>query len=467
MEKPTPPPPPTPPEAEIKSGWNQLWSGTKKFFGGLLDLRSGLDREGTIVNIRKNMRMQGANSWMLMCSIVIASIGLDQNSQAVIIGAMLISPLMSPILGIGLSVGINDFSSLRISVQHFGISIGIALFTSTLYFLMTPFGGVTDQIISRTSPTLLDAAIALFGGVAGIVSGSQKDKSNAIPGVAIATALMPPLCVTGFGLANLDAEIVFNSFYLFFLNATLVALATFVIVRLMNFPHRTFANTLEKSKTNALILLFSVIMIIPSFHILRKVLRAANVNNTVKTAIDDCFGANISTIDDWKVELTDSTSTLLIRAYGTANSKELIQYKKDLSNKLEDFQVQIITTNEVPLSSFQALQKDFTKVGELDSLVQSMLTKDVEKESEQVLALRRQLSALARDTSLENSINTEILEVYNDYFSNCYYVHPIAGDTIGLVILNWKKPVSTAIKGRVEKIVKSRSKIKKLVIANQ
>ncbi|NNE28502.1 MAG: DUF389 domain-containing protein, partial [Saprospiraceae bacterium] len=183
---------PKDPTEQIQVGWRQLWAGLKKFFKNLTELKSGLDREGTIVNIRNNMRMQGANSWMLMCSIVIASIGLDQNSQAVIIGAMLISPLMSPILGVGLSVGINDFSSLRVSMRHFGISIGIALFAATFYFLVTPFGEATEQIVARTAPTILDAAIALFGGIAGIISFSQKDKSNAIPGVAIATALMPP-----------------------------------------------------------------------------------------------------------------------------------------------------------------------------------------------------------------------------------------------------------------------------------
>ena len=141
--------------------------------------------------------MKGANAWLLMCSIFIASLGLDLDSPAVIIGAMLISPLMAPILGIGLSVGINDRNTLVISAQHLVIAIVIALLTSTIYFLLTGLLGLgkgfTDEIAGRTSPNVLDAMVALIGGFAGIISSSRKDKSNAIPGVAIATALMPPL----------------------------------------------------------------------------------------------------------------------------------------------------------------------------------------------------------------------------------------------------------------------------------
>ena len=139
-----------------------------------------------------------------MCSIVIASIGLDLDSQAVIIGAMLISPLMSPILGIGLSVGINDYNTLKKSLSHFAIAIGIALITSTIYFYLSPFDQITPQISARTEPTFLDVLIAFFGGIAGIVSNARKDISTTLPGVAIATALMPPLCVTGFGIANAE-----------------------------------------------------------------------------------------------------------------------------------------------------------------------------------------------------------------------------------------------------------------------
>lgn len=147
-----------------------FWKSIKDFFSNLINLEEGLDREGTVFEVRANCKMQGANAWMLMCSIMIASLGLDLNSPAVIIGAMLISPLMAPILGVGLSIGTSDYSTLGISLRHFAIAIGIALFTSTLYFLLTPFGTVTPEILARTEPTILDVLVALFGGFAGIIS---------------------------------------------------------------------------------------------------------------------------------------------------------------------------------------------------------------------------------------------------------------------------------------------------------
>ncbi|HKK79877.1 MAG TPA: DUF389 domain-containing protein, partial [Phaeodactylibacter sp.] len=192
---------PTPPRRP-REVFSELWKALKEWFRSLLDLREGLDREGTIVAIRTNKRMQGANAWLLGCSIMIASLGLDLNSPAVIIGAMLVSPLMSPILGIGLGVAINDKDAMFTAMRHFAIAIVIALVTSTFYFFITPFGNMTEEIQSRTSPTFLDGLVAIFGGFAGIISSTRKDKTNAIPGVAIATALMPPLCVTGFGIAE-------------------------------------------------------------------------------------------------------------------------------------------------------------------------------------------------------------------------------------------------------------------------
>lgn len=273
MAKPTNP---VPPEHRRNYELGEILSdfGSKvgAWFKDFLDLENGVDKEGTVISIRKNMRMRGASAWLLMASILVASIGLDQNSQAVIIGAMLISPLMSPILGVGLAIGINDKSMLWVSLQHFIVSIIIALFTSYIYFKFAPFsiGEPNDQIVARTKPNTLDVLIAFFGGVAGIISGSRKEASNAIPGVAIATALMPPLCVTGYGLAKWDLSIIANSFYLFFLNAVFVAIATYLIVRLLRFPERQYSSKREERLTQFFIFSFSILMIIPSSWILFK-----------------------------------------------------------------------------------------------------------------------------------------------------------------------------------------------------
>jgi len=284
----------------------------------------------------------------LMCSIMIASLGLNLNSPAVIIGAMLISPLMSPILGVGLSIGINDFSSLRVSGKHFGISIAIALVTSTAYFLITPLGELTSEMVGRTAPTIFDALVALFGGIAGIISGSQKDKSNAIPGVAIATALMPPLCVTGFGIADYlkngivnssygsltdlnNLEIILNSFYLFFLNATLVAIATFAIVRLVRFPMRKFSTREEKLKTNSIIAFVSISILIPSFFILSKVLRKTNTENMVRTQLASTFGEEYRYVDSYNLVQTDTSNICEIKVYQPGLNNSLSHYQEILN----------------------------------------------------------------------------------------------------------------------------------------
>jgi uncharacterized hydrophobic protein (TIGR00271 family) len=272
----------------------EILSSIWDFFYNLLDLKDGLDKEGTIISIKSNKEMKGANAWLLMCSILIASLGLDLNSPAVIIGGMLISPLMSPILGIGLGIGINDRNTLNISGKHLLIAIGIALVTSTVYFAITASlgigGGFTDEIRGRTSPSILDAMVALIGGLAGIISSSRKDQSNAIPGVAIATALMPPLCVTGYGIAQFFGylsfvSVMFNSFFLFVLNATLVALATYFIVRFMQFPSRSFESAKEEFRSKSLLYFTSLALLSISIFTTYNIISDNNKIEAIETFI--------------------------------------------------------------------------------------------------------------------------------------------------------------------------------------
>ena len=175
---------------------------------------------------------------------------------------------MAPILGIGLGVAINDRYSLFLAIQQFSIAILIAILTSTLYFLITPLGSLTAEIQARTAPTFLDELVAVFGGLAGIISISRKEPSSAIPGVAIATALMPPLCVTGFGIANGNWLIALNSFYLFFLNSFFIALTAFLIIRLLRFPLKERLDEQQGRRTRLIIILFSFSIVIPSAYLI-------------------------------------------------------------------------------------------------------------------------------------------------------------------------------------------------------
>lgn len=189
-----------------------------------------------ISNIDNGVVFRGTNLWVLIFAIFVASLGLNVNSTAVIIGAMLISPLMGPIMGIGLGMGINDVALLRKAIYNYFIAAVVALTTSTVFFLLSPLNEAHSEILARTSPTIYDVLIALFGGFAGIIATSSKQKGNVIPGVAIATALMPPLCTAGYGLATLQFNFFFGAFYLFIINTVFIALATLVIVRFLHFP---------------------------------------------------------------------------------------------------------------------------------------------------------------------------------------------------------------------------------------
>ena len=196
----------------------------------------------SIANIRGMVEFKGTNLWVLMFAIIIASIGLNVNSTAVIIGAMLISPLMGPIMGIGYGVGINDFELIKRSIRNIGLAVLISLISATLYFLISPLSEARSELLARTTPTLWDVLIALFGGFAGILATTRKEKSNVIPGVAIATALMPPLCTAGYGLATGHLSYFFGAFYLFFINMVFIALATVIFVGYLKPPHKQFVD---------------------------------------------------------------------------------------------------------------------------------------------------------------------------------------------------------------------------------
>jgi uncharacterized hydrophobic protein (TIGR00271 family) len=194
------------------------------------------DLKTVIANIETGVVFRGTNLWILIFAIFVASLGLNVNSAAVIIGAMLISPLMGPIMGMGLGVGINDLRLLRKSMYNFSIATVVALSTSTVFFLISPLSDAHSELLARTSPTIYDVLVALFGGFAGMVATLSKQKGNVLPGVAIATALMPPLCTAGYGLATMQLTFFFGAFYLFIINTVFIALATFIIVRINAFP---------------------------------------------------------------------------------------------------------------------------------------------------------------------------------------------------------------------------------------
>jgi len=217
-------------------------------------------------SIEAGIVFRGTNLWVLIFAVFVASLGLNVNSTAVIIGAMLISPLMGPIMGIGFSVGINDSQFLRRAGINYAVATVVALLTSTCYFFLSPLDEAHSELLARTAPTIYDVLIALFGGLAGIVAVSSKQKGNVLPGVAIATALMPPLCTAGYGLATLQFSFFFGAFYLYIINTVFIALATFIVIRIFHFPYKKFTTEKAERLSRRIIWLVVLLTFLPSLY---------------------------------------------------------------------------------------------------------------------------------------------------------------------------------------------------------
>lgn len=224
----------------------------------------------TIAAIEEGVAFRGAKLWILVFAVFVASLGLNTNSAAVIIGAMLISPLMGPIIGMGLGVGINDFVLFKRAAKNYLIATLFSVATATLYFFLTPLDEVQSELLARTSPTIYDVGIALCGGLAGIVALSSRSQrmGNVIPGVAIATALMPPLCTAGFGLGTGNWLYALGALYLYLINTIFISLATFIgVTFVMRFPKKIFVDKAREKRVKHIITFISIITILPSVYI--------------------------------------------------------------------------------------------------------------------------------------------------------------------------------------------------------
>lgn len=256
--------------------FQKLIQNIKNFFSRVFDIRQEKENEQeTILAIKKDVDF---NLWVLIFAIFIASLGLNTNSTAVIIGAMLISPLMGPIMGFGLGLGIYDFELIKQSARTFALATLFSIITSTCYFFISPISEAQSELLARTQPTLYDVLIAFFGGLAGIVACSTKSKGNVIPGVAIATALMPPLCTAGFGLATGNFYYFFGAFYLYIINSVFISLATFMVVRLLKYPKKEQVNKDRQKKVTRYVGILVILTIVPSLFLSYKLVRTTYFN---------------------------------------------------------------------------------------------------------------------------------------------------------------------------------------------
>lgn len=300
-----------------------------------LNLHSGEEDKGKVKeDVQNNISFKGANLWILACAILIASIGLNVNSTAVIIGAMLISPLMGPIVGSGFALATYDFSLLKRSAKNLFIATIAGLIVSCIYFYLSPFKDVQSELLARTSPTIYDVLIAFFGGIVGAVSITRVEKGNPIPGVAIATALMPPLCTAGFGLATMNFNFLVGALYLYCINCFFIALSTFIVLKYLKYkPVQTQNPSLDKKVRISISVVMSL-LIIPSFYLAYNLLQEKKFTQNVETFIQNEFLNNGHTVIYKNVNFRSKPKTIELAFLSQQlDSLEIARY----NTKLEDY----------------------------------------------------------------------------------------------------------------------------------
>ncbi|MDY6277777.1 MAG: DUF389 domain-containing protein [Bacteroidales bacterium] len=370
---------------------------TKEFLHRLFWKRNDFDTADAAERIKKGIWFRGPNVWILVCAIVIASVGLNVNSTAVIIGAMLISPVMGPILGIGLSVGTNDVQLLKLSFKNLATMVLISLLASCIYFLVSPlYLADPTELEARTSPTIYDVLIAFFGGTAGILENSRKERGTVLSGVAIATALMPPLCTAGFGLAHLDMHYFLGAMYLFLINTVFIATATYLGVKLLHFQDAgdILEHRIMRMRKKLITSVF-IIILVPSFITAYGLIRDNNFTSNVRAFIAENRVIGKTYIYDYTIfkdggnkvavnlagePLKEEQMTALLESAARHHIKPERMVLQDSAVGIGGDEVQDIVrsiyahTDESILARDARIQELRDRIDRLDSLIQARFT---------------------------------------------------------------------------------------------
>lgn len=424
--------------APFKAKLRLMWRKIKDF----AQLREDTDYEATIDTISKSVEFRGMNMWILVFAIIVASVGLNVNSTAVIIGAMLISPLMGPINGIGLSVGIMDEYLLQKSVKNLGIMVLVSLLASFLYFLLSPLGDAQSELLARTRPTIFDVFIAFFGGLAGIVATSRKSQSiTVISGVAIATALMPPLCTTGYGLATAQFKYFFGAFYLFFLNSFFIALATFVMVRFLSFPQIQYVEPGRNRAVKRIITIFTIIVLVPSIILAIDVVRQAAFNTQAIKFVNDTQESErfqniqiVNSVRDYHAKEQSVTLSLVGRPL---SKSEITELQNSLQNEYG-----LTHTKLIVKQTGEAI--DITKQNEIIEDIINKKDLRINQQDSLISQLQGQLSAARNAETLSSQIAKEIYVQYPNIkgfaISEMEQFDPktLEHHSVPIVLIQWK-----------------------------
>ena len=376
-----------------------LWQVVKGYFNAFPEK----DCEDEVVaQISDGVDFHGATLWVLIFAIFIASLGLNVNSTAVIIGAMLISPLMGPIIGMGLAVGIADLKLFKRALTNYLITTVISVVTATIYFTISPITEAQSELLARTSPTLYDVLIALFGGAAGILAISTKSKNNVIPGIAIATALMPPLCTAGYGLAVSNTSYFFGAFYLYFINTVFIAFTTCIGVRLLHFHRKKFVDREKMKRVNYYIAGILLITMIPAGYMTWRIIKQSVIENNIEKFVRDELDNSGTYIISH--EYDSKTKTLNVVAIGKPISVGAIaKAQKSMADyKLGDYTLKVIQgASSDSLLAIQRNKKGLAVTGEGNS-------SKWQEQAYQNVALQKQLAAYTRYPVLANDMKREL-----------------------------------------------------------
>ena len=403
-------------------------------------------------SIRKNIYFRGPNVWILAAAVIIASIGLNINSIPMIVGAMLISPLMGPIMGFGLGLGVNDTSLLKESLKHLGIMVLVSIIASTLYYLVTPLElDNPTEMLARTRPTVYDVLVALFGGFAGILETCRKEKGTVISGVAIATTLIPPLCAIGYGIVTLNPLYIIGPFYLFFINIVFIALATFIMVKYLKFPLIKVSDSTKHRKVSGTIIAFTLILIIPSIISAIMVIQENRFKQNVRAFISHNKTINKSYIYDYEIKhegMKGNALTLYLAGEPMASSDKELLYRSAENNGIGRDQLSII---ENPFKRDELSESDMMK-----SFFERS-DKEIKQREDLLAQLEEELRALRGKELPVAQIAKELLTQY----PNLTGFSMSRGSEVTLeslketerifVLVKWKEPVSNDVVAKLQK----------------
>ena len=435
----------------------------RRFFCEYFDLNRSKEKdEITIESIKKGVEFKGPSLWILMCATFIASLGLNVNSTAVIIGAMLISPLMGPIMGIGLAMGQNDFELMKKSLKNFAITTSLSITTATIYFYFTPLNEVQSELLARTSPTIYDIFIALWGGMAGIIALATKDKGNVIPGVAIATALMPPLCTAGFGLATGNLMYSAGAFYLYFINTVFISLATFIGVRIMKFPRKEFIDKQKERIVKRYIITTVVVTMCPAIYLTYNI-----VQETIYKKKADKFISKELVLPETQIlskEISTSPKEIKLVVMGKEIPEERIQ---EIKMKMSHYDL-----SSTKLYIYQNIKNG--EVG-IDN-IKKMVLEDFYKNSEEKIAaqelkidsLNKLLYEYNNNTRTDQKLASEVKVLYKQVESLAltssirFQTDNLKADTLVYAIINCKDKMTEDNKNTLKEWLKARTECPKL-----